>query len=109
MTLALALCAVSLGVLLAACARTDAQVSGLGTILILVLAALGGCMVPLAFMPDFMSDLAAFTPHGQALIAFQDVMVRGAGVMGVLPATGVLTGVALLFFLVALPRFRFRA
>lgn len=108
-TLALALCAVSLGVLLAAYARTDAQVSGLGTILILVLAALGGCMVPLVFMPDFMSDLAAFTPHGQALIAFQDVMVRGAGVMDVLPATGVLTGVALLFFLVALPRFRFRA
>ena len=107
-TLALALCAVSLGVLLAAYARSDAQVSGAGTILILVLAALGGCMVPLVFMPDFMSDLAAYTPHGQALIAFQDVMVRGADVVDVLPAAGILTGLAVLFFAAALPRFRFR-
>ncbi|MBH1937196.1 ABC transporter permease [Streptomyces sp. AV19] len=106
-TLALALCACSLGVLLAAWARTDSQVSGLGTIAVLVLAALGGCMVPLVFMPDFMKSVAQFTPQGQALTAYQDVLVRGAGVTDVLPATGILCGLAVAFLALAVPRFRF--
>ncbi|GAA0402306.1 ABC transporter permease [Streptomyces luteireticuli] len=106
-TLALALCACALGVLLAAWARTDSQVSGLGTIAVLVLAALGGCMVPLVFMPDFMKSIARFTPQGQALTAYQDVLVRGAGVTDVLPATGILCALAAVFVALAVPRFRF--
>lgn len=106
-TLSLALCACALGVLLAAWARTDAQVSGLGTIAVLVLAALGGCMVPPVFMPDFMKTVARFTPQGQALTAYQDVLVRGADVADVLPASGILCALAALFLAVALPRFRF--
>lgn len=106
-TLALALCACALGVLLAAWARTDSQVSGMGTIAVLVLAALGGCMVPLVFMPDFMKSIAQFTPQGQALTAYQDVLVRGADVTDVLPATGILCALAAVFVALAVPRFRF--
>ncbi|MBZ4319782.1 ABC transporter permease [Streptomyces huiliensis] len=106
-TVALGCCAVALGLLLASFAKSESQVNGMGTIVILVLAALGGCMVPGVFMPDFMQDIAGFTPHGKALNAFQEVMVKGADLGTVLPASGFLLGLAALFFVLAVPRFRF--
>jgi ABC-2 type transport system permease protein len=106
-TVAVGMCACALGLVLASFAKSEMQVNGLGTSSILVLAALGGCMVPSVFMPDFMRDIAAYTPHGQALQAFQKVMVEGAGVRDVLPASGILLAAAGMLFLVALPRFRF--
>jgi len=106
-TLALSACAVSLGLLLAAFARSDQQVLGVGTIVVLVLAALGGSMVPPVFMPEAMASLARITPHGWALSGYQDVMVRGALPTDVLPNAGVLLAFASVFFLVAVRRFRF--
>ncbi|NUR60183.1 MAG: ABC transporter permease [Catenulispora sp.] len=104
---ALACCAAALGLLLASFARTEAQVNGLGTVVVLVLAALGGCMVPGVFMPQFMRDIADFVPQGIALNGYQDVLVRGGGLGTVLPGTGVLLGIATVLFLLAVPRFRF--
>ncbi len=106
-TLALSACAVSLGLLISAIAKTEGQVGGLGTILVLVLAALGGCMVPPVFMPAFMANLARLTPHGWALFGYQDVMVRGANLSGILPTCGVLLAFGAVFFTVAVSRFRF--
>ena len=106
-TLAVAACATSLGLLVAAFARTGQQISGIGTIVVLVLAAVGGCMVPPVFMPDFMNSLALFTPNGWALFGYQDVMVRGADWFAILPNIGVLLGFAAVFFLIASRRFRF--
>lgn len=106
-TVALSACAVSLGLLISAFAKTEGHVNGLASIIVLVLAALGGCMVPPVFMPDFMTTLARITPHGWALQEYQDVMVRGANVAATLPTFGVLLGFAAVFFLVAVLRFRF--
>ncbi len=106
-TMSVAACATSLGLLVAAFARTTQQISGIGTIIVLVLASIGGCLVPPVFMPDFMNNLALFTPHGWALFGYQDVMVRGADWIGILPNVGVLLGFAAVFFLVAARRFRF--
>jgi len=104
---ALAACAVALGLLLASITRTEAQVAGLGTVTVLVLAALGGCMVPGVFLPHFMRVIAEYVPQGIALGAFQDVLVRGQGMGAVLPAAGVLLAVAAGLFALAVPRFRF--
>lgn len=105
LTIALALCATSMGVALASFAKTEAQISGLGLIIILVLAALGGCMVPSVFMPEFMTKVALFTPHGLALTGYQDVLVRGMNVMDVLPTCGLLVAIAAVLWAISLPRF----
>ncbi|HEU5331849.1 MAG TPA: ABC transporter permease [Actinocrinis sp.] len=104
---ALACCACALGLLLASFARTEAQVAGLGTVVVLVLAALGGCMVPGVFMPHFMRDIAQYIPQGIALTSFQDVLVRGEGLGAVLPGAAILLAVAAGLFALAVPRFRF--
>ncbi|MCE1254513.1 MAG: ABC transporter permease [Anaerolineae bacterium] len=96
-----------LGLMIAALAKTREQMSGVSTLLSVTLAALGGMMVPVYVMPEFMQSLSKVTPHAWALQGFQDVIVRGLGLMDILPESAALMGFALLFFGVALWRFRF--
>ena len=96
-----------LGLMIAALAKTREQMSGVSTLLSVTLAAVGGMMVPVYVMPDFMQFFSKITPHAWALQGFQDVIVRGLGILDILPESAALMGFALLFFGVALWRFRF--
>ena len=60
----------------------------------LVLAALGGSMVPLEFFPETMRRFAYLTPHAWAYEAIAEVQRRGGGLVDVLPQVGVLAGMA---------------
>lgn len=106
-SLATAAAATGLGVLVAALARTEAQVGGLTVLLLLTLAALGGCFVPRFIMPEWLRTLGLLTPHAWALDAYQDLLVRGYGLLAVLPKVGALFAFAGLFFGVGVWRFRF--
>ncbi len=105
-SLAASLTATGLGLLIAALAKTAEQISGLGTLLAVTMAALGGVMVPRYVMPDFMRTIGLISPHAWALTAYQDVLVRGYDVARILPEVGVLMGFAVVFFGVALWRFK---
>jgi ABC-2 type transport system permease protein len=106
-SVALALVANGMGLMVASVGRTEAQVSALSVLLAVTLSALGGMMVPAFVMPSAMRTLSLFTPHAWALSGYHDVIVRGLGIEQVLPETGVLLAFAAVFFLVALWRFRF--
>ncbi len=106
-SLATAAAATGLGVLVAAFARTEAQASSLPILILLSLSALGGCFVPRFIMPARLQLLSLITPHAWALDAYQDLLVRGSGLVEVLPQVAVLAGFAALFFLVGIWRFRF--
>lgn len=106
-SLALSAAANGLGLLVATIGKTEAQVNGLAVLLAITLSALGGMMVPAFVMPGFMKTLSQFTPHAWALAGYHDVIIRGTGVRGVIGEAGVLTGFSILFFLIALWRFRF--
>jgi ABC-2 type transport system permease protein len=96
-----------LGVLVSAFARTEAQIGGLTSLLLLTLSAIGGCFVPRVVMPDWLRSVGMASPHAWALDGFQDILVRGYGLVEVLPRAGVLFGFALAFFVVGSWRFRF--
>ena len=106
-SMALACAANGLGLLVAALGKTESQVNGLSVLLAITLSALGGMMVPTFIMPDWMKTLSLFTPHAWALAGYHDVIIRGLGLKEVLTEISVLLGFALLFFSVALWRFRF--
>jgi ABC-2 type transport system permease protein len=106
-SVALALVANGMGLMVASVGRTEAQVSALSVLLAITLSALGGMMVPTFVMPGAMRTLSLFTPHAWALSGYHDIIVRGQGIGQVLPETGVLLAFAAGFFLVALWRFRF--
>lgn len=60
----------------------------------LILAALGGCMVPLEFFSDTMRTVAHFTPHAWAYEALAEIQRRDGGILDVLPQLGVLGAMA---------------
>ena len=60
----------------------------------MILAALGGCMVPLEFFPDTLRTVAHLTPHAWAYQALAEVQRRGGGVGDILPELAVLVAMA---------------
>jgi ABC-2 type transport system permease protein len=106
LTLALALAATSLGMLVAALARTRSQVDAVGMVIGIVLGAVGGAIIPIP-EEGFLHVLSRFTPHAHAIEGYIKLMSQGAGVVDVIPQMGLLAGVGVMFFLIAMWRFRF--
>ena len=107
-TIGVVAAATGLGVLIAGFARTDQQATAFGTLIVLTMAALGGCMVPRFIMPDTMQTIGLITPHAWAIEGYHDTIVRNKGLIDVLPAFGALMGFAALFFTVGVVRFRYQ-
>jgi ABC-2 type transport system permease protein len=84
----------------------DQQAAGIGVVVGLTLAALGGCMVPLELFPPAMETIAYFTPHAWAMDAFADLQRRGASIIDILPQLGVILAFAI--GLLALAAWRMR-
>jgi ABC-2 type transport system permease protein len=106
-SMTLAAAATGLGIMIAALGKTDTQIGGLTSLLTLTMSALAGCLMPASIMPDFLQTLSRFIPHAWAMQGFQDVLVRGYGLVGILPEAGILLGFATVFFLIGVWRFRF--
>jgi ABC-2 type transport system permease protein len=70
------------------------QAGAVGVFLGLVLAALGGCMVPLEIFPPLMYRIAHLIPHAWAIEALNDSIATGAGPAQVASDLWVLAGFA---------------
>lgn len=87
-----AFCAVSASVAMVFGSLLDSVnvASGVGVGVGLVVAALGGSMLPLELFPDNLLTVSAVTPHHWAYEAYAEITRRGGGVGDVLPQLGVL-------------------
>jgi ABC-2 type transport system permease protein len=98
--LALTVCSVALnilgiGLMVAAIARSQQQLTAISNLLALGFGAIGGALAPIGSLPDLLQSLARMTPHYYAMDAF-DQIFRGAVVpqqifvdIGILAGTGV--------------------
>lgn len=108
LSLVVVLCAVCLGLLFAAVATSEKQLGGVGSVVLLVMGLLGGCMLPRLVMPEVMRSIGHVVPHSWALDGYYDVLVRqGTSIADIAPSIGALLGFAALFAGVGLWRFRF--
>jgi ABC-2 type transport system permease protein len=107
LTIALALAASSMGLMIGSLFDTSKKASNVGLILGFVLMIIGGCIYPTYSVEGFMGLLARLTPHAHAVMGYVKLMTEDIGLMGVLPNVGVLLGMAAAFFGVAVWRFRF--
>ena len=105
--LALSAAATGLGMMVAALAKTDTQVGGTASLLTLTMSAIGGCFMPSSIMPDFLQKISLGIPHYWAMQGFQNVLARGYDIAGIAPQAAILSGFALVFFIVGVWRFRF--
>lgn len=96
--------AMGLALLVAAVARSELQVALYGAIPVLILALIGGCMLPREWMPEQTQEISLLTPHGWALNAYRELLdVTGAepNLKIVFQSCAVLTGFGLGFVLLA--------
>jgi ABC-2 type transport system permease protein len=103
----MALCSSTLGILIAAIARTENQIGGLSSVLLWVMGLLGGSFVPLFLLERFLGPVPKIVPHYWANHALVNLMVRGLGLADVMLDCAVLLGFTLLFFAIGLWRFDF--
>jgi ABC-2 type transport system permease protein len=69
------LAVVGLAMLVAVVARSEMQVALLGAVTVLVLALIGGCVLPRDMMPEQTREISLLTPHGQALDAYRELLI----------------------------------
>jgi len=101
MTLFSAAAGAAVGLVLATASRTRAQLSGLATIIILTMSALGGSMFPRFLMSDTMQKMGLVTFNAWALDGYLKVFWREAPLMALWPQVAVLTGVTIVLLGVA--------
>lgn len=78
LVLATSLAATGLAMFIAAVARTESQVSIYGSLLVLVLAGISGCLMPRDLMPEQMRAVSRITPHAWALDAYSQLLINPA-------------------------------
>ncbi len=103
----IAVCSSSLGILIAALARTENQIGGLSAVILWAMGVLGGSFIPVFFLERFLGSIMRVVPHYWANSAFTDLLVRGAGLSDVVPQMVALLIFTGAFFAVGLWRFDF--
>jgi ABC-type multidrug transport system permease subunit len=99
------LAAMGLALLVAVLARTEIQVAIYGALPVLVMALIGGCVLPREMMPEQTQKLSLFTPQGWALDAYRELLNPSAhyepNLTIVTHAAAVLSGFGITFLALA--------
>lgn len=92
LSVAASVAAIGFALAVAMFADSAEQATAFGATAVLLLAALGGIMVPRMLMPPLLQQLASLSPLGWAQEGFLDLLVRGADVADVAGRAGLLAG-----------------
>jgi ABC-2 type transport system permease protein len=94
------------GMLMGSTFSNDQQAAGVGVMIALGLAALGGAMFPGDLFSPTMQRVAHITPHAWALDGFAELVRRGGNTLDILPELGVLVLYAMVLLGLAAWRLR---
>lgn len=106
--LAIGLAAVSLALAVACLVSSHGQAATIGPVLNVLMAALGGVMVPTFIMPPLMQSIARYSPMNWGLEGLLDVLLRNGDLSSILPEAAKLMAFALLMLMVGFLLFRRR-
>jgi ABC-2 type transport system permease protein len=87
--------------------KSASQANGLSIMLGMVMALLGGCWYPLELFPKVVQTVVKVLPTSWAMQGLLDIVLRGRGILAVLPESGVLLGFAAVFFTIGILRFKY--
>ncbi len=102
-----ALAAAAFGTTMGTFIKTEGQAGGLSIMFGMVFALMGGCWYPLELFPPAIQNAVKVLPTTWAMQGMLDLVLRGGGLVDILPEAGVLLGFAVIFFSVGVWRFRF--
>ena len=104
---AAALAAGAIGTTMGTFIKTEGQASGLSIMAGMVMALMGGCWYPLELFPAVVQNIVKILPTTWAMQGLLDLVLRGGGLIEILPEAGVLLGFAAMFFSIGVMRFRY--
>ncbi len=94
------------GMAITALSRTSLQLNTFSNLFGIVFAGIGGALVPIAVLPEWVQTVARFVPTYWAMRGFLDVILQGAGVADVVLPTFALFVFTVIFTLIAAFKFR---
>lgn len=106
MILASAIACSSFGIFMASICKSRKQVESLSTLVILVISALGGSMMPLIFMPEIMHKLAIISVNYWAIEGFFDIFWRQLPLSEIYPKMFVLLGIGFVLTSISIISFK---
>jgi ABC-2 type transport system permease protein len=98
----------SLGIFLAAVAKTRQQAQNLSTIIILVMSAIGGSMIPLFIMPTILQKIALLSINYWGIQGFYDLFWRVLPLEEILPKILILMSFGVIMTLASIQLFKKR-
>jgi len=98
----------SLGIFLAAIAKTRHQAQNLSTIIILVMSAIGGSMIPMFIMPAILQKIALVSVNYWGIQGFYDLFWRVLPLEEILPKILILMGIGVVMTILSIRLFRKR-
>jgi ABC-2 type transport system permease protein len=107
LTVALALASASLGMLLGTLVRSSKQADQVGMVLGFVLMILGGTTFPLFRSPGMMGIVSRMTPNAWGIEGYMSLLSGDWGLAQTLPNILALLAFSLVFFTIAVRRFRY--
>jgi ABC-2 type transport system permease protein len=111
LTVVVTFVAAAMGMMVAALAKSASQANSIGLILAFILAGLGGALAtskePVTRSGGFMGIFSRITPHAYAVEGYYKLMAENATFSQVLPEIGILLLFGIVFFAVAVWRFRY--
>lgn len=102
------LAATGFGILTGAFASTHGQAATFGSVMVVILALLGGIFVPVHILPETLRNLSYISPLRWGTDAFLGVFARHSGVEGILTEIALLSGFFILSILLSISKFRKR-
>jgi ABC-2 type transport system permease protein len=102
-----ALAAGAIGTTMGTFIKSEGQATGLSILAGMVMALMGGCWYPIELFPAAVQDIVKILPTTWAMQGMLDLVLRGGGLVDILPEAAVLLGFASFFFAVGVMRFRY--
>lgn len=102
-----ALAAAAIGTTMGAFIKTEGQATGLSVMAGMVMAMMGGCWYPIELFPTVVQNIVRILPTTWAMQGLLDLVLRGGGLMDILPEAVVLLAFAAVFFSIGVIRFRY--
>lgn len=96
----------SFGIFLVSIAKSRQQLQGYSTIIIMLMSAIGGSMIPLFVMPSIMQKIAVVSVNYWGIQGFYDIFWRSLPLSEILPRMGVLVAIGLLMTLISVRLFK---
>ena len=105
--LAFSLSMLTFGLAITSLCRTSLQLNTYVNLFGIVFAGIGGALVPVAVLPDWVQTIAPFVPTYWAMQGFLDVILEGAGTADVAGPVAALLAFTVVFTALSAVKFRF--